>query len=77
MICPDCGYQGKPKTKTKGSILIEIVLWLFLIVPGLVYSLWRHTSGRYKACPTCGGANMIPQNSPKGRKLIEKWQSTG
>ncbi len=64
MFCPNCGTIGTPKKVTKGSILIEIVLWLFMILPGLLYSLWR-LSTRHSACPSCGAPNMIPANSPK------------
>jgi len=70
MICATCGTQGTPKLKTKGSILIELILWICFIIPGLVYSLWRHTSGRYKACPSCGSAEMIPLGSPKAQALL-------
>lgn len=51
--CLDCGYEGKAKKYTKGSVVIEIFLWLMLFVPGFIYSLWRITSGRYKGCPDC------------------------
>lgn len=67
-ICKDCGYVGGGKTITKGSILIELVLWCFLIIPGLIYSIWRHTS-RYEGCPKCGGQALIPLDSPIGKKL--------
>ena len=43
MICTKCGHVGKPKKKVKGSIFIEIILWLMLIVPGLIYSIWKET----------------------------------
>ena len=67
-ICPNCGYTGKAKSITKGSILIELVLWLFFIIPGLIYSLWRLTT-RHPACPQCGATNMVPLDSPRGKKL--------
>ena len=69
LVCTNCGFRGKPKCFTKGSILIELVLWICLIVPGLIYSIWRHTS-RYNGCPTCGAAHMIPIDSPMARKLM-------
>lgn len=69
MICPNCFTQGKPKLYTKGSILIELVLWLCLIVPGVIYSLWRHTSGRYWGCSHCGAGGLVPLDSPRGRQL--------
>ena len=33
--CMTCGTDGGDKTRTRGGILIEIVLWLCFIVPGL------------------------------------------
>ena len=69
MVCKSCGFVGNPKSAVRGSIGIEIVLWLCLIIPGLIYSIWRGSS-RYDACPQCGGKEMIPADSPIGRKII-------
>lgn len=66
MYCANCGTVAKPKRITKGSLLIEIFLWLFFLVPGLLYSLWRLTT-KFEACPSCGAPNMIPTDSPKAR----------
>lgn len=71
LICANCGYQGKAKRITKGSIILEIVLWLMLLLPGLIYSIWRLAS-RYKGCPQCGAGHMIPVDSPKGRELVDE-----
>lgn len=68
-VCIDCGHLGDPVTKTRGSILIEIALWLCLIIPGLIYTLWRLTS-RYKVCPGCKRESMIPASAPRSRKLL-------
>jgi len=70
LLCINCGYQGKPKFITKGSILIEIILWICFIIPGVIYSLWRHAS-RYRACPSCEAGNMIPLNSPRAQELLK------
>ena len=70
MICPACGTRGQPATKTRGSLAIEIVLWLCLFIPGLVYSIWRLTT-RVPVCPACDAEGMIPVNSPVGRRLSE------
>jgi hypothetical protein len=70
-VCTQCGYVGRPTRVTKGSIAIELVLWLFLIIPGLVYSIWRLTS-RFDACPACKQPTMIPTDTPVGRKLTGK-----
>lgn len=53
---------------TNGSILIELILWCFFIIPGVIYSIWRLTS-RHAACPKCGAANMIPMSSPVAQQM--------
>jgi ribosomal protein S27AE len=70
-ICPNCGYQGTPKSITKGSFLIELVLWICFLIPGLIYSLWR-VSSRTTGCPKCGAQHMIPLGSPKGQQLVRE-----
>jgi hypothetical protein len=75
LICTTCGTQTRsPKSHTKGSILIEIVLWFALIVPGLIYSLWRLTT-RQRVCPACGSAALIPLDTPAGQKLLQQYGS--
>ncbi len=64
LFCTSCGHQGMPSRSTPGSILIEIVLWLCFIVPGLIYSIWR-INKRHDTCSSCGSNNLIPANSPK------------
>jgi ssDNA-binding Zn-finger/Zn-ribbon topoisomerase 1 len=58
--CPNCGYEGEAKTYTKGSLAVEIVLWLFFLLPGLIYSVWR-LSSRYEGCPKCGYEHVARQ----------------
>lgn len=70
MICTACGSQAHPKTTTRGSFLIEVILWLCFIIPGVIYSLWR-ISTRAKACPACGATSLVPADSPVGRKLAK------
>jgi predicted RNA-binding Zn-ribbon protein involved in translation (DUF1610 family) len=72
-ICPNCGYKGKSKRVTKGSLFIELILWLAFLVPGIIYSIWRLTT-KYWACPQCGAANMVPLDSPRGKKLLEEFR---
>ncbi len=73
LICTNCGYQGNTVTQTKGSIFIEIILWLFFIIPGLVYSIWRMMT-REKVCPKCKNPSMIPLDTPQGQKLAETFK---
>lgn len=71
MICSSCGTTGIPQSDTPGSFLIELLLWCFFLLPGLIYSIWR-LSARKQVCPSCKGSGMIPLNSPRGRKLAQE-----
>lgn len=61
--CMTCGADTKAKTVTQGSTLIELVLWLCFIVPGLIYSIWR-VSSRFDACAQCESKTLVPFDSP-------------
>jgi hypothetical protein len=37
-ICATCGSVMTPKTHTPGNILVELILWLMLLIPGIIYS---------------------------------------
>jgi hypothetical protein len=63
MFCTTCGYFGKPKRRAKGSLTLEILLWLVLIIPGVFYSLWRSFNIE-NVCEKCGSTNVIPSDSP-------------
>ena len=69
MLCVDCLTQGKPKLYTKGYFLIELILWLCFIVPGLIYTVWR-VGSRQNVCPSCGGSNLIPVDSPRAKQIL-------
>lgn len=58
IVCRRCGYHGRPRIDAEGSMAAEILLWLCFVVPGLIYSVWR-LSNRYKACPRCGGRDIV------------------
>jgi predicted permease len=72
-ICTRCGVVQDPATAVKGSMLIELVLWLMFIVPGLIYSLWR-LSSKHTKCRACGATELIPMNSPAGQKLLRDFE---
>ncbi|MFZ3042336.1 MAG: hypothetical protein WA108_11225 [Thiobacillus sp.] len=71
LVCTSCGYVGEPTTVTKGSIGIELVLWLCFLIPGLIYSIWR-LSSRHEACPSCGQTTLIPVESPMAKKFLRE-----
>jgi hypothetical protein len=71
-ICPVCGYKGKAVLKLKGHASVEIILWILLVIPGFIYSIWRHSSPRH-GCPKCISDTMIPLYTPEGQKISEKF----
>lgn len=72
MICNACGHLGKSTRVTRGSLVIELVAWLCFLIPGLFYSLWRMFS-KFDACAACRSPDIIPIDSPKGRRLLEEF----
>lgn len=71
MVCKNCGFIGPVRKTTRGNLLIEIILWLLLIIPGICYSIWRLISKR-RICPKCGSINLIPLDSPLGAELAKE-----
>lgn len=71
-ICERCGeVNATRKSVVRGSFIIEILLWCMLIVPGLIYTIWRNTT-RSKVCRDCGG-QVFPIRSPSGRLLAQQF----
>lgn len=68
-VCTRCLAQGHTKIVVKGSIWIELVLWLACLVPGVVYSIWRLTS-KERICASCGSNDLVPLDSPRARQLL-------
>lgn len=77
-LCPQCttNQTGKPKyycnachnftpnALKKGNGWIELVLYLFYIVPGVIYSIWRR-SGEPNVCPVCRADALVPASAAK------------
>ena len=83
-VCDHCGHIGKPIRISRGNVGVEIALWLLvvavlllvnamtasiLLISALVYSLWTVPGGR--RCPKCGAAHMVPEDTPRGKTLLE------
>jgi predicted nucleic-acid-binding Zn-ribbon protein len=73
-ICNQCGSVVYPEKQIKGSFAIELFLWLLMILPGVIYSVWRLTTKQW-GCPKCGNPNLIPLDSPMGQKLAKEINS--
>jgi ribosomal protein L40E len=74
VICQDCGTVGQPKKRIKGSLLVEFLLWCMMILPGLVYSIWRLTT-KAKVCRACGSEALVPVGTPRGRLLVQQFSA--
>lgn len=70
-ICTTCGHLGRARLRVKGSFALEIFLWLLLIIPGLIYSIWR-MSTRHPRCASCDAPTLVPPDSPVGRRLTQE-----
>ena len=89
-ICKNCGFIGKEKKKVRGTLSMELSLWvlglILLIFPplgilvlifALFYSLYRLASPKLVICPSCKAENcMIPIDSPIGQKLFQEFKNT-
>ena len=51
VFCTHCHEVTRPRTITKGSLIIEFILW-FMILPWMTYSAHRSKS-KYCVCRNC------------------------
>ena len=73
-ICRACWLVATPKSITKGSSLIEVVLWGLFLIPGVLYSVWRFIT-KEKVCPVCSSLAVVPINSAMGQKFFNEIHS--
>lgn len=73
MVCTQCGHHGPAKSHTRGTMALELALWLMFILPGIIYSLWR-LSTRANVCASCGSAALVAPSSPAGRRMLREDQ---
>lgn len=71
-ICRECGYIGRKKSIRPGSSIIELILILTAVIPGIFYQLLRN-AGKKEVCPQCNSQNMVPIDSPCGKKVIQEF----
>ena len=69
-VCLDCHSIGQPIITVRGSLWLEVFLWILGGFPGILYSLWRLTT-RSQVCPRCGKPSMIPADTPRGKELLD------
>ena len=73
--CLDCGFVGKPKQNIPGTLSMEVWLWLFFIIPGIIYSVWRRLA-RYEGCAMCGNQHIVRADSPAAQSALLKLSPT-
>lgn len=71
-LCTQCLNQVQPKKVVRGYFVIEIILYLAMILPGIIYTLWRLMGGREKTCPKCGGHGFVPVDSPAASAILSR-----
>jgi hypothetical protein len=67
-VCSNCRSSIRPEQKKPGTGGVEVLLWLFFIVPGLIYTVWR-SGAAYNICPVCQARNPVPLDTPAGKRL--------
>lgn len=78
-ICTTCGTESGLNRRRRGNGFLELVLWLALIVPGIMYTSWRNMED-VTFCGVCGHQTLIPIATPMGRRLhdeLEPYRQTG
>ena len=71
-FCASCCQMVAARKGVKGTVWIEIILWLCFLLPGIIYSIWRAT-GRPMICSMCKGTELLPPESPRARKLAAEY----
>lgn len=64
-ICTICGYDGQGKKQLRGSSRMEWLIWLTVLIPGPLYSLWRRVRLK-RICPHCEMQTMVSVASDEG-----------
>lgn len=75
LVCTTCHTVGRTKTQVKGTMITEIILWIFFLVPGILYSIWRLAS-KQKVCAACGSPALVPVTTAVGKNLTATYKPT-
>jgi hypothetical protein len=70
-VCLHCGYVGRSRQTTQGSSRTELILWCCLLLPGMIYSVWRLAT-RKQLCPRCAATQMVPVTSATAREFLTR-----
>jgi len=68
-VCMECGCQREPIMAKRGMLIIELLMWLLYILPGVIYSIWRRVR-KQEVCPNCGTPSVVLTSSSRAMKMM-------
>ncbi len=74
VVCRSCGrYASVPGQRMPGNLVLEVLLWLFYLIPGIIYSVWRRQdSNAVKFCVGCNGTDLLPVVTTEGQEVFRR-----
>jgi len=68
-VCMECGCQRDPVNAKRGLLIIELLMWLLYILPGVIYSIWRRVR-KQQVCPNCGNPSVVLTSSSRAMGVM-------
>jgi hypothetical protein len=68
MICTVCYAIGDSVIVKSGSYRLQLILYLFGIIPGILYRKWRDSTAR-RACAHCKQDALVSLYTHQGRRV--------
>jgi hypothetical protein len=67
MFCVRCRQTDVPDLRIAGSDRAELAAWCCLLLPGLLYCVWRHANRR-RICAHCGSSEILRESRAARRR---------
>lgn len=68
-VCTACEEIGSVHMKTPGTKLVQVLLLVLYIAPGLIYWAWRK-GNRKLVCSACGSDKLVSAQTRIGKKIV-------
>ena len=78
VICSNCGAIDSKKETIEGgrSVILFLILFMFMVVPGLLYWGFKSKAKKVISCKECSAENtIINLGTPKGKKLYLEYHN--
>ncbi len=69
-VCTRCEEIGHVVVRKPGSDAVQVALILLMLVPGIVYYVWRNKETK-QVCGACGSDQVVAARTRVGRKIVE------